>query len=134
VDERRDPRADRTAQDLPNEDGAREEREEPLRLLGVVEIAGVHPEEDVDRLLDAVREDVRDRLDDPAVLELALKGDAGLDRDGQERDAGDVPQQERPASDPIDEEKDHRRNREHGDRCDDVHDRDVVHAPTLYEE
>src|SRR5207237_768847 len=54
VDHRRDRGSDRTAEDLPDEDGTREEREEPLRLLRVVEVSRIHPEKDVDRLLDAV--------------------------------------------------------------------------------
>jgi len=134
VDERRDPCADRTAEDLPDEHRAREEWEEPLRLLGVVEVSRVDPEENVDRLLHAVGEDIRDRLDDPTALELALERDAGLDRNRKERDAGDVPEEERPPSEAIDEEEDHRRDREHRDRRQDVHDGDVVDAPPLHEQ
>ena len=81
-----------------------------------------------------MREHVRDRLHEPSVLKLALEGHAGLDRDRQERDAGDVPEEERPPPDTIDEEEDHRRHGEHHRRCHDVHDRDVVDAPSLHEE
>src|SRR5436189_9671 len=66
VDERSDPCADRPAQDLANEHRAGEERKEPLRLFGVVEVSRVDPEQDVDRLLHAVGEDVGDGLHDPA--------------------------------------------------------------------
>src|SRR5207245_6625914 len=134
VDHRRDACADRAAEYLADEHRAREEREQTLRLGGVVEVSGVHPEEDVDRLLDAVGENIRDGLDDPAVLELPLERDARLDGDRKERDAGDVPEEEGPAPDAIDEEEDHRRHREHRDGRNDVHNGDVVKDQAIDEQ
>ena len=134
VNQRSDPRADRAAQDLSDEHGSREERKEPLRLPGVVEVSRIDPEQDVDRLFHAVREDIGDRLHDPAIVELPLDPDAALDRDRQDRHPGDVPEEKSAAANAVDEEEDHRRDSEHRDRRDDVHDRHVVHAPPLHEE
>jgi hypothetical protein len=131
VHDRRDRRTDEPAHDLADEDGSREEGEEPLRLRRVVEVAGVDPEEDVDRLLDSVREHVRDRLDDVADERLP---DERLDGDAEQRRHRDVPQKERAPAHAIDEEEDHRRDREHRDRRDDVHDRYVLDAVALHEE
>ncbi len=78
VDDGPDRGDDGAAEDLADEDGTGEEREQSLRLLGVVQVARVDPEQDVDRLLHAVREDVRDRLDDVAD---GIRGDRVLDPD-----------------------------------------------------
>ena len=131
VDDRCDRRADDAAEDLPNEDRAREEGEQTTRLFGVVEVAGVDPEEDVDRLLDPVREHIRDRLDD---VPDRIEGDRVLDPDRRQGDGRDVEEEHRAATHAIDEEEDERGDRKHRDRRDDVHPRNVLDAVALYEE
>ena len=131
VHDRRDARPDEASKDLPDEDRAREEGKESLRLLRAVEIAGVDPEEDVDRLLDAVREHVGDRLDHVADDRIP---DRELDPDRQQRRARDVPEQHRAPAHAIHEEEDERRDGEHRDGRDDVHPRHVLNAVALDEQ
>src|SRR5437773_279427 len=131
VHDRGDPRADDAAEDLADEHRPGKEGEEPLRLLGVVEVAGVDPEEDVDRLLHAVREYVRDRLDD---LPNDLGGDRVLQRDREDRHRRDVDEQHGAPAHAVDEEEDERGDREHRDRRDDVHPGHVRDAIALDEQ
>jgi hypothetical protein len=131
VDDRRDRCADDAAEDLPDQHRSREEREQPFRLLGVVQVAGIDPEQDVDRLFDSVREHVRNGLDDVSDRSV---GDRVLDPDRQQGDRRDVDEEHRAAAHAIDEEEDERGHREHRDRRDDVHPRHVLDAVALHEQ
>ena len=128
VDDRGEPGREEAADDLADQEGAGEEREDALALLGVEEVARVDPEDEVDGVLHHLGDDVGEPEVDRGQRERDLR------HDREHRDEAHVPNEEIAPAHAADEREDDARGHEQDDGRQDVRDREISDPDVLDED